>query len=173
MTRIWKIDVATVFTTHATLLGRFLCAGATDFYNNLDKFDCDEEAGKRGFYHRYCIERAAAALSHVFTTVSDITGREAEYLIKRKADMITPNGLNVKRDLHEFQNQHATVILCFGFIQTYIFFLFPRPRKRSTNLSGDTSMVTLTLTWTRHCTSSQPAGILHDSVSLYFFLRPT
>ncbi len=118
MTRIWKIDVATVFTTHATLLGRFLCAGATDFYNNLDKFDCDEEAGKRGFYHRYCIERAAAALSHVFTTVSDITGREAEYLIKRKADMITPNGLNVKRDLHEFQNQHATVILCFGFIQT-------------------------------------------------------
>ncbi len=110
MTRIWKIDVATVFTTHATLLGRFLCAGATDFYNNLDKFNCDEEAGKRGFYHRYCIERAAAALSHVFTTVSDITAKEAEYLIKRKADMITPNGLNVKRDLHEFQNLHAMVL---------------------------------------------------------------
>lgn len=30
-------DVATVFTTHATLLGRYLCAGNTDFYNNLDK----------------------------------------------------------------------------------------------------------------------------------------
>lgn len=29
------IDVATVFTTHATLLGRYLCAGNTDFYNNL------------------------------------------------------------------------------------------------------------------------------------------
>ncbi len=56
---------------------------------------------------RYCIERAAAHLSHVFTTVSDITGREAEHLIKRKPDMITPNGLNVKRDLHEFQNLHA------------------------------------------------------------------
>ncbi len=53
MARIWKIDLATVFTTHATLLGRFLCAGATDFYNNLEKFNCDEEAGKRGFYHRY------------------------------------------------------------------------------------------------------------------------
>jgi len=107
MTRIWKIDVATIFTTHATLLGRFLCAGALDFYNNLDKFNCDEEAGKRGFYHRYCIERAGAHLSHVFTTVSDITGTEAEHLIKRKPDMITPNGLNVKRDLHEFQNLHA------------------------------------------------------------------
>ena len=30
-------DIATVFTTHATLLGRFLCAGSIDFYNNLDK----------------------------------------------------------------------------------------------------------------------------------------
>ncbi len=52
MTRIWKIDVATIFTTHATLLGRFLCAGACDFYNQLHMFNCDEEAGKRGFYHR-------------------------------------------------------------------------------------------------------------------------
>ena len=35
--RLRQVDVATVFTTHATLLGRFLCAGAVDFYNNLDK----------------------------------------------------------------------------------------------------------------------------------------
>jgi hypothetical protein len=33
-----------------------LCAGATDFYNNLHTFNCDEEAGKRGFYHRWFIE---------------------------------------------------------------------------------------------------------------------
>ena len=30
-------DISTIFTTHATLLGRHLCAGSTDFYNNLDK----------------------------------------------------------------------------------------------------------------------------------------
>ena len=35
--RLWNVQVATVFTTHATLLGRYLCAGNTDFYNNLDK----------------------------------------------------------------------------------------------------------------------------------------
>ena len=58
-------------------------------------------------YSRYCIERASAHLSHIFTTVSDITSREAEYLIKRKPDILTPNGLNVTRDLHEFQNKHA------------------------------------------------------------------
>ncbi|XP_040571396.1 glycogen [starch] synthase [Lepeophtheirus salmonis] len=105
--RLWKLEIATVFTTHATLLGRMLCAGSTDFYNNLSKFDLDEEAGKRGFYHRYCLERAAASLSDCFTTVSDITSVEAEYLIQRKPDIITPNGLNVTRDLHEFQNLHA------------------------------------------------------------------
>ena len=60
-----------------------------------------------GFVCRYCIERASAHLAHVFTTVSDITGIEAEHLIKRKPDLVTPNGLNVKRDLHEFQNLHA------------------------------------------------------------------
>ncbi|XP_049793072.1 glycogen [starch] synthase [Schistocerca nitens] len=107
--RTRHVDVATVFTTHATLLGRFLCAGNTDFYNNLEKFNIDEEAGKRNIYHRYCLERAATHLAHVFTTVSEITGLEAEHLLKRKPDVITPNGLNVKKflALHEFQNLHA------------------------------------------------------------------
>lgn len=103
------IEMATVFTTHATLLGRYLCAGNTDFYNNLDKFAVDDEAGKRQIYHRYCIERAATHLAHIFTTVSEITGYEAEHLLKRKPDIITPNGLNVKKfsAIHEFQNLHA------------------------------------------------------------------
>ena len=69
-------QIATVFTTHATLLGRYLCADvAIDFYNHLPYFDVDavravrewsaadapQEAGKRGIYHRYCMERAAGA----------------------------------------------------------------------------------------------------------------
>jgi hypothetical protein len=36
----------------------------------------DEEAGKRQIYHRYCIERAASHLAHIFTTVSEITGED-------------------------------------------------------------------------------------------------
>ncbi|KIO02045.1 glycosyltransferase family 3 protein [Pisolithus tinctorius Marx 270] len=105
-----QIDVTTVFTTHATLLGRYLCAGNVDFYNNLQYFDVDHEAGKRGIYHRYCIERASAHCTDVFTTVSHITAYEAEYLLKRKPDGILPNGLNVVKfqAMHEFQNLHAT-----------------------------------------------------------------
>ncbi|THH05142.1 hypothetical protein EW146_g9983 [Bondarzewia mesenterica] len=104
------IDVTTVFTTHATLLGRYLCAGSVDFYNNLQYFDVDHEAGKRGIYHRYCIERSAAHCADVFTTVSHITAYEAEHLLKRKPDGVLPNGLNVVKfqAMHEFQNLHAT-----------------------------------------------------------------
>jgi glycogen synthase len=104
-----RIDVTTIFTTHATLLGRYLCAGSVDFYNNLQSFDVDAEAGKRGIYHRYCIERAAAHSADVFTTVSHITAYESEHLLKRKPDGVVPNGLNVVKfsAVHEFQNLHA------------------------------------------------------------------
>ncbi|ORY05544.1 glycogen synthase [Basidiobolus meristosporus CBS 931.73] len=104
-----QIDVATIFTTHATLLGRYLCAGNTDFYNCLREFDVDHEAGKRGIYHRYCLERASAHCADVFTTVSHITAYEAEHLLKRKPDGVLPNGLNVVKfsAMHEFQNLHA------------------------------------------------------------------
>jgi len=79
-----------------------------DFYNNLQWFDVDAEAGKRGIYHRYCIERAAAHSADVFTTVSHITAYESEHLLKRKPDGVLPNGLNVKKfsATHEFQNLH-------------------------------------------------------------------
>lgn len=54
-----------------------------------------QEAGDRKIYHRYCLERAAAANAHVFTTVSHITADEAEHLLKRRAEIVLPNGLNV------------------------------------------------------------------------------
>ncbi|UKZ83404.1 glycogen synthase isoform 1 [Trichoderma virens FT-333] len=108
LTKKRRIDVTTIFTTHATLLGRYLCAGSVDFYNNLQFFDVDAEAGKRGIYHRYCIERAAAHSCDVFTTVSHITAFESEHLLKRKPDGVLPNGLNVTKfsAVHEFQNLH-------------------------------------------------------------------
>ena len=43
--RMRKIAVSTVFTTHATLLGRYLCASAVDFYNNLAKVSWGELGG--------------------------------------------------------------------------------------------------------------------------------
>ncbi|KAL4682680.1 hypothetical protein H8957_006595 [Semnopithecus entellus] len=75
----------------------------------LKEFNIDKEAGERQIYHRYCMERASVHCAHVFTTVSEITAIEAEHMLKRKPDVVTPNGLNVKKfsAVHEFQNLHA------------------------------------------------------------------
>uniref|UniRef100_A0A8C4RCC5 Glycogen [starch] synthase n=1 Tax=Eptatretus burgeri TaxID=7764 RepID=A0A8C4RCC5_EPTBU len=83
--RLRHLPVATVFTTHATQLGRYLCAGKTDFYNRIDKFDLDREAGERRIYQRYCLERAAAYCAHSFTTVSRITAFEAKHFAQAQS----------------------------------------------------------------------------------------
>lgn len=102
------LPVATVFTTHATLLGRYLCTDNPDFYNKLPWINPEHAAGHYNIYARYCIERGATHCANVFTTVSDITGLEAEKLLGRRPDIVTPNGLNIHKfaALHEFQNLH-------------------------------------------------------------------
>lgn len=107
--RVRKVPIATVLTTHATLLGRYVCAEHRDFYQRLPHIDVDRASGSRGIYQRYCIERAAAHGAHVLTTVSHITAEETEHLLKRRPDVIVPNGLRVDNlaALHEFQNLHA------------------------------------------------------------------
>lgn len=55
------------------------------------------------------MERAAANDCDIFTTVSEITGKECEFLLGRKPDMILPNGISLPRFLatHELQNLHG------------------------------------------------------------------
>jgi len=102
------IPVASVFTTHATLLGRYLAADDPNFYEHLPTLDPDAAAGKYNIWPRFAIERAAAHAATVFTTVSKVTETEAARLLGRSADLVLPNGLNYHRfaALHEFQNLH-------------------------------------------------------------------
>ena len=99
---------AMVFTTHATLIGRYLAMGNPQFYDHLGYFDGPAEARKFNIEARYGFERAAAHAAHVFTTVSDVTGQECTQLLGRTPDMLLPNGLNIKRftAIHEFQTLH-------------------------------------------------------------------
>jgi len=103
-----RLPMATVFTTHATLLGRYIAGDSPEFYNHLPFIDPDFEAKKYLIYPRFQIERAAAHASTVFTTVSDVTATEAAKLLGRAPDGILPNGINIQRfaALHEFQNLH-------------------------------------------------------------------
>jgi hypothetical protein len=112
---------------------------------------------------------------------SEITGLEAEYLLKRKPDILTPNGLNVVKfaALHEFQNLHALnkekihgTYLVFGIFSCLSkkFRLHPRPLlrvfhgaflesiKSKRNFPNKISGTSI-LIWTKHFTSSPPADM--------------
>lgn len=103
-----EIPVATVFTTHATSLGRYLAMNDDNFYKKLSKVDWKKAATHFGIEAQVTIERLAAGLSDVMSTVSHVTDAECEFLLGRKADIILPNGLNINRfdDVHELQNLH-------------------------------------------------------------------
>lgn len=99
---------ASVFTTHATLIGRYLAMNDPDFYDNLAHFDADAEARHFNVESQHRIEAAAAHGSHVFTTVSDVTAQECRHLLKRPPEVLLPNGLNIQKfdTVHEVQNRH-------------------------------------------------------------------
>jgi glycogen(starch) synthase len=103
-----QLKVSTVFTTHATLLGRYLAMNDQGFYEHLTFYDWLREAKNFNIEAAVRIERAAAHGSHVFSTVSEVTARECLALLGRNPDIILPNGLNIQRFIasHEFQNLH-------------------------------------------------------------------
>src|SRR3989344_7814837 len=94
-----KVRIGTVFTTHATMLGRTLASEDVNLYDILEKINPDEEAKKRGssIFAKFQMEKQSALNANVFTTVSEITSIEAEKLLSRKPDVILPNGLDMSK----------------------------------------------------------------------------
>lgn len=106
--RSQNVPIATVFTTHATMLGRYIAGNEADFYEKLPTYQWDVEAKHYGIEAQATIERLSAQKAHVLTTVSEVTAKECEVFFGRTCDLILPNGLNVTRfaAIHEFQNLH-------------------------------------------------------------------
>lgn len=103
------LPVTSVFTTHATLLGRYIASNDEWFYDHLSGMNQEEEAKRYNVTAAHMIERACAHGAQVLTTVSSITGEECSALLGRAPEVVTPNGLNMERyDVgHEFQTMHA------------------------------------------------------------------
>ena len=72
-----RLPVTTIFTTHATLLGRYLASDNPYFYDHLPFINADAEAAKYQHPPAHQIEKAAAHASTVFTTVSEVTARRS------------------------------------------------------------------------------------------------
>lgn len=102
------IPISTVFTTHATILGRYLAMNSPNFYDHLAFLDWSKEARYFNIEPQAYIERAAAHGAHVFTTVSEVTAKECTQLLGRTPDILLPNGINIDRyeAFHQFQNLH-------------------------------------------------------------------
>ena len=84
--------VATVFSTHATVMGRCIAGNHLPLYNDLHKFNADELARQFNVMAKHSLEKAAATYADAFLTVSDITANECKYLMGREVTRITPNG---------------------------------------------------------------------------------
>ncbi|MBN1385731.1 glycogen/starch synthase [Candidatus Woesearchaeota archaeon] len=87
--------VATVFTTHATMLGRSIAGSGRNLYSELEYIDPAAEAYHHGIQDKFTTERAAANAAVIFTTVSEITGIEAEKILGRKPEILVLNGLDI------------------------------------------------------------------------------
>ncbi len=85
-------SVATVFTTHATVLGRSIASNGMHLYSDMRSFNPDDISHRFGVRAKHSIEAAAANNCDCFTTVSAITSEECEHLLGKAADVITPNG---------------------------------------------------------------------------------
>ena len=84
--------VSTVFSTHATVMGRCIAGNRLPLYNDLHKFNADELARQFNVVAKHSLEKSAATHADAFLTVSDITANECKYLLGREVTRITPNG---------------------------------------------------------------------------------
>ncbi len=82
--------VGTVFTTHATSIGRSICGNGKPLYDYMSGYNGDQMAGELNMQSKHSLEKAAAHAADVFTTVSEVTARECGQLLERRP-MVTPN----------------------------------------------------------------------------------
>lgn len=84
--------VATVFTTHATSIGRSIAGNNKPLYDCLQAYDGNQMAAELNMQSKHSVERETAHAVDCFTTVSEITDRECAQLLERPADTVLMNG---------------------------------------------------------------------------------
>ena len=84
--------IATLFTTHATGIGRSIAGNGKPLYDYFEGYNGDQMAAELNMVSKHSVEKQAAHWVDCFTTVSDITARECAQLLDKKVDIVTPNG---------------------------------------------------------------------------------
>ena len=85
-------QIATIFTTHATSIGRSIAGNNKPLYDYLFAYNGDQMAGELNMQSKHSIEKQTAHNVDCFTTVSEITARECKELLDKPVDAVLPNG---------------------------------------------------------------------------------
>lgn len=85
-------QIATLFTTHATSIGRSIAGNNKPLYDYLFAYNGDQMADELNMQSKHSIEKRTAENVDCFTTVSDITNNECRELLDKPADVVLPNG---------------------------------------------------------------------------------
>jgi glycosyltransferase involved in cell wall biosynthesis len=85
-------QIATLFTTHATTIGRSIAGNNKPLYDKTANYDGDKMAAELCVQAKHSLEKQTAKHVDCFTTVSDITAAECKQLLGKQPDIITPNG---------------------------------------------------------------------------------
>lgn len=85
-------QVATIFTTHATSIGRSIAGNNKPLYDYLGAYNGDQMACELNMQSKQSIEKQTAHHVDCFTTVSEITARECAELLDKPVDVVLPNG---------------------------------------------------------------------------------
>jgi len=87
-------QVGTIFTTHATSIGRSIAGNMKPLYDYLFAYNGDQMAGELNMQSKHSIEKQTAHYVDCFTTVSDITAKECVELLDKPVDVVLPNGFD-------------------------------------------------------------------------------
>ncbi|MDR3218927.1 MAG: glycogen/starch synthase [Dysgonamonadaceae bacterium] len=85
-------EIATVFTTHATSIGRSICGNNKPLYEYLTAYNGDWMAKELNMEAKHSLEKQTACYADCFTTVSELTAEECQQLLDKRPDVVTPNG---------------------------------------------------------------------------------
>lgn len=85
-------EIATLFTTHATGIGRSIAGNNKPLYGYLPAYNGDQMAGELNMESKHSIEKQTALYVDCFTTVSEITALECKELLDKPVDVVLPNG---------------------------------------------------------------------------------
>ena len=85
-------QIAAIFTTHATSIGRSIAGNNKPLYDYLFAYNGDQMARELNMESKHSIEKQTAHYVDCFTTVSEITNTECKELLDKEADVILMNG---------------------------------------------------------------------------------